>query len=533
MTERLRRSRHALTLALLASLAATAGAAEVQISSVPQAPTSSPAQLRTKDKAIVLSLDEAVALALQRNLGLVVQRYTRETSRLGIQLARGIYDLNLTADGTYSDSKNETQPGSFQSDETKRSQLNLGLGQLIATGGTVTFGWQNSKTESVKPADLPPGVPFQGTFYLSTPGVQFKQPLLRNLGVLTTQHGLTVARLNSDISLETFRLQVVATVQQVENGYWNLTNAREQLRVAEEALGLAKELHQMNKVRVDVGTLAPLELVQSEVGIATSEEAIISAQGAVGDAEDSLRRLLNVEQGDAWTREIVPETSPEMEHPSVDVAAAISTALAQRPELSSQKLSVKRSEIDAAYFRNQRLPRLDASVGYGLQSGVANSGDLFRNLTDFPSWSVGLTFAFPLQNRAARAQETIAALGLDSARTAQQDLELQVITEVRTAARQVDTAAKQIDSARISRSLAEKNLDAERKRYENGMSTSFTVLQIQQDLTAARSREVAAVTNYRKALVEYQRSIGRLLEESGVQIADQAAAPAPAATGSN
>ncbi len=529
MTERKRRAPYLRTLAVLASCAGVAAAAEVQVSTAPLAPIDSPAQVRTQDKSILLSIDEAVTIALQRNLGIAVERYSREASRLGIQQNLGIYDLGLSASAAYSDVKSEPQPGTFQGSETKDTRLNLGLSQLLPSGGTATLGWLTDKSESSRPADLLPGQKFEPTFYQTNPTLRFTQPLLKNFGRLQTDYNIAVARLNSDISRENFALQVTSVVQQVENAYWDLCGAREQLRVANEALGLAKELHQMNKVRVDVGTLAPLELVQSEVGIATSEENIITAQAAVGDAEDRLRRLLNFQQGEAWEETIVPETNPETEHPNVVVSEAISTAMTARPELSSQRLNVKVNEIGAAYYRHQTLPTLDANASYGLKTGVTSSGDLFRNITDFPGWSVGITFGFPLQNRTARAQSAIAAVNLDRAKASTQDLELQVITEVRTAARQVDTAAKQIDSARISRTLAEKNLDAERKRYENGMSTSFQVTQIQQDLTSARSREVSAVTGYRKALVEYYRAIGKLLDQSGVELVDPATATATAA----
>ena len=137
---------------------------------------------------------------------------------------------------------------------------------------------------------------------------------------------------------------------------------------------------------------------------------------------------------------------------------------------------------------------------------------------DFEEWRVQLQFSYPLQNRQRREQKVIADLAVEQEMAVLQDLRTQIITEVRTAARAVETAAKQIDSAKVSRQLEEKNLDAERKRYENGMSSSFRVLQIQEDLTQARSREVTAVTTYRTALARYYRSIGRLLEQKGVEL---------------
>ena len=137
---------------------------------------------------------------------------------------------------------------------------------------------------------------------------------------------------------------------------------------------------------------------------------------------------------------------------------------------------------------------------------------------DFDSWEIGITASYPIQNRDARAQSAIADLEVDRAKRQLDQLKLQVVTEVRTAARGVNTAAESIVSARASVRLQEKNLDAEQKRYENGMSTSFQVTQIQDDLTAARSRLVSATTAYRTALIAYYQAIGKLLDESGVEL---------------
>lgn len=298
----------------------------------------------------------------------------------------------------------------------------------------------------------------------------------------------------------------------------------------------------MNRIQVEVGTLAPLELIQSEVGIATRQEEIIRTQAQVEDAADQLRRLLNVESPRLWSMEVVPVTDPEIARISIELEPAIRTALDERPELAAQRLQLDTLELDARFFRNQAKPRLDAQVRYGFNGlgGTARERenpldpnspvtitpggyeDALQQIVDrnFRGWQIGLDFGYPLQNRQAKARRTIADLALERGETLLQDLELQIRTEVRTAARGVDTAAQQIDSARVSMRLAEENLDAERKRYENGLSTSFQVLEIQEDLTQARSRLVTAITGYRRALVRYYRSIGRLLDENGVELED-------------
>jgi outer membrane protein TolC len=286
---------------------------------------------------------------------------------------------------------------------------------------------------------------------------------------------------------------------------------------------------------VDVGTLAPLELVQSEVGIATREEQIILAEAEVQRAEDELRRLMHLESGELWEKPIVPTTPAETERPEIDLDGSIATAMAERPELRNQKLRNDILDLEARFFRNQMLPRLDLTARYGYngiggdfrdeETGAITAGgfsDAVDQLSDqlFEGWRVDLLFGYPLQNRTARARKAIADLDREQGQNELSELEENVIVEVRSAVRGVRTAAQQIESTRASRGLAERNLEAERKRYENGLSTSFQVLEIQEDLTAARSREVAAIASYRRALAEYWRATGRLLEAEGVEFED-------------
>jgi outer membrane protein TolC len=257
----------------------------------------------------------------------------------------------------------------------------------------------------------------------------------------------------------------------------------------------------------------------------------------VGDAADRLLQLLDLEQAEYWSLDVVPATEPETERAAIDLDAAIETALEERPEIRAKKLDLESVAIDARFFKNQRRPRVDLNLRYNAQ-GLAGRGTVVdpetevetridTDLTDayddvlgrdFDTWAIGVTASYPIQNRDARAQSAIADLEVEKAQRQLDQLELQVVTEVRTAARGVNTAAESIVSARASVRLQEKNLEAEQKRYENGMSTSFQVTQIQDDLTAARARLVSATTAYRTALVAYYLATGRLLEETGVEL---------------
>lgn len=535
------RGRDAAAVACLVAmaLAVPAGAAaqslEVELEPTPIDRLDAPA-LDVAADGIRLSLDQAVEIALRRNLGLVVERYNWVQAHEGILQSLGIYDTLLTGSGSYNDSTQPTisvvegVPVTAENQQT----LSLGLSQLVPTGGVAELNvFANRRETNSQNVFLNP-------LYFSTTGVRFTQPLLRGFGRLPTERRIMVARLTAAQSREFFEQVVAATIRDVDRAYWDLVEARNQLVVAQEALALAQTLHDQNRIRVEVGTLAPLELIQSEAGIANREEDIIFATAAIGDAADRLRQLLNLDLAEYWDLEIIPVTAPETEPIAIDLDDAIRTAFSERPEIARQLLQVDTLDIDARFFRNVALPQLDVVVDYGLSglsgTGAAvvdpetgevivpavsgNLGDALDQVQggDFDEWTIRLLFSYPLQNRERRAQKVIADLSRDEGVVELERIKQEIATGVRAAARAVETATKQIQSARVSRQLEEKNLDAEHKRYENGMSSSFRLLQIQEDLTQARSREVRAVTAYRRALTEYYRSIGRLLEEKGVEL---------------
>ena len=482
------------------------------------------------EKGLELTLEQAIVYALRHNLALVVERYGNKRSLLGIGAAHGMYDLGLTGQARTSSSQSPTTStlqvvdGNTITNDT--DSWFLQLDQLTPWGGGVQFSVSGSESETSDQTQ------FLNPLYSVNSTLGFRQPLLRGFGRDITERDIVVARRDADISHEAFRSQVESIVQQVSDTYWNLVQAKEQLAVAQESLELAKELHEMNRIQVDVGTKAPLEMVESEAGVAVREEDIIRRQAQVEDDADNLRRLTNMMTGTLWDAEILPITDPEIEHRPIDVGEAVAQALEHRVDVRQQRLALETRRLDAEVAQNNTLPSLDVTAGLGY-NGIAGTvslpgvppveegyGDAFSQVTsrDFETWSVTVDFTYPIQNRQAKARAAQADLFVEEGEWALKDLESQVLVEVRRAARGVDTAAKAIDSAKVSSRLARKNLEARQKRYENGLSTSFEVLQIQEDLSEALTREVTAVIGYRQALVAYQRAIGRLLDEHDIEL---------------
>ncbi|HEX7252393.1 MAG TPA: TolC family protein, partial [Thermoanaerobaculia bacterium] len=290
----------------------------------------------------------------------------------------------------------------------------------------------------------------------------------------------------------------------------------------------------ITQIKIDVGSLAPIDITQTEVGVAQAEQDIVTAEGLVGDAQDRLKRLMNFEPG-KWDTPIIPTDQVRVGQPDkIDLAVGTQTALDKRPEVLKQAYLVDSDRIRYDYFKNQVLPGLNLVGSYGNIGlagtvidpntgniiGTGNFNDAFSQVRNgsFKNWSVGLNFTFPILDRAARGQRDAARYTLDSDRAGFATAEQNVIVDVRSSARAIDTAWRLIVAASKGRELAEKNLDAEKKKFDNGMSTTFQVNQVQRDLSAARTTELQALAGYRKAVAAYHLSIADNLEWKNIKI---------------
>jgi outer membrane protein len=299
-----------------------------------------------------------------------------------------------------------------------------------------------------------------------------------------------------------------------------------------------------------VGSLAPIDIVQTEVNIATADQDIINAEGAIGLAQDQLKRLLTVDPKNWSPAPIIPVDAVRVEQQRFDLDAGMQTALARRPEILEAAYSVDSQKVRYDYWSNQVLPSVNLVGSYGTlgQGGtfffdpctslnpppacqqvppptpivVANNGlgNAYNQTINrlFQNWSIGVTVSYPILNRNAEGQRGAAKYLLDSDKATLTTTEQNVVVEVRNAHRAIDTAEKQIVAAAKGRELAERNLDAARKKYENGMTTGFEVSQLQSSLSDARSRELNALVVYRKAVSAYHDAIADNLDWKAIKI---------------
>ena len=517
--------------------------AAADVVQVPLAAKQRKAEPLPAGERIELSLSRAIELALKNALDLEVSALTYERSVSGITSAAGAFDPAFGVDGGLSGTSSPVF-SRFDASDTKQQKLNFSFGGLSEWGGTYQVSLNNNRRDSV----------IQG-FTLINPtlsssfGVAITQPLLRNFGKEVNTRYVVQARIARDAAAWDFALSIQNAVQLVENAYWDLVNAISNLKAKKEALERAQDFNRITKIKIDVGALAPIDIVQTEVSIAQREQEIINAEGLIGDAEDRLKRLLNVTGSADWARRIVPTDAPAAVRLDVDVDKAIEKALSLRPEVKQRVVDIESKKLTLVYNRNQLKPRLDFTGSYGLGGVGANASlsecslagvsvtdcvsqggtvltkaidyiDAYYQMrgADYPSWAVGLTLSIPIGNRVAKGNAAAAATELELSRTSLALLRQNVALEVRNAARSLDTTFKAVVAAKKSRELAERNLEAEQKKFENGMTTSFQVAQIQNDLTTAQTAELVALSSYLKAVTAWHKSTGDILTVKGIEL---------------
>ena len=479
-----------------------------------------------------LTLDEAIRVALANNQDLNVSVNAAEASQYFLFQNMGIYDpiLSNTVNRRHTDSPQSSALGGAEVLQNDSWDAAIGLSQLTPWGGVVDFGLTGSyNTTNSTFVDVNPAIP--ANIFLN-----LNQPLLRNFGRLATEINIETSRNTRDASYQTFVRSVQAVINSVEQSYWDLVYARANLAVKLEARDIARELNRITRIRIDVGSLAPIDIVQTEVGIATAEEDIITAEALVGLAEDRLRRDLNYEAESPTTHRIIPTDELEAQRQQFDLAEGVRIALTRRPEIIAQNYTVASNTLRYEYWQNQTLPQLDLVAGYG-KNGLAGTflntqvnppvvvnktnwwdaaDQLFSE--NFKDWRVGVVFSYPILNRSARGARGVAQFNMETSKANLTVLEQDIVLAVRDAHRVIETTSRQIDARAKGQELAERNLDAARKKYDNGMTTSFEVSQIQVQLSDAQSQYLQSLAAYRKAVSAYHNAIADILDWKNVRI---------------
>ena len=424
----------------------------------------------------------------------------------------------------------------------EQSQSGVSYSQAFLTGTAIQLGLTNSSASSNSVRNN-----FNPSL-TSSLALNFRQSLTQGFGRSINSRLIRIARNNREVSDLAFKQQVIQTVSQVQNLYWDLVSFNEDVRVRQQSLALAEKLYNDNKRQVEIGTLAPIEIVRAEAEVAARQQDLTVSQTQVQQQETILKNAISktgVASPSIGEARIAPTTQitvPKVE-PIEPIQDLMSTALQARPELAQSRIRLTNSDISLRATRNGLLPTVDfvGSLTNNALAGQVNPnlvvfpgqvvqapstfflGGFGTNLSqvfarNFPDYSVGVQVNIPVKNRSAQADMAAGELQYRESEIRLRQAENAVRVEVKNALIGLQQSRARLDAAIKSRVFSEQTLDAEQKKYALGASTIFLVIQAQRDLAQARSLEVAAMNNYTKTRVELDRATAMTLIKQNISV---------------
>ena len=491
--------------------------------------------LGQEKKDVSLTLEDSIVQALKNNLNVAVEVLTPELASASVSRARQYFMPTFQVDLT-GNRMEQLSTWSLQGSGkyiTKTTGSTASIAQQIPFGGSVTaslsYDYQknNQLFQSYNPS------------FTSRLNFALTQPLLRNFGWSISRREIIVALNSLDVSRSQFKTVLINLVYSVETAYWNLVYSVENLKTLEQALQSGRDLLAKTKKEVEVGTKAPIEVLNAEATVARREADILQAEAMVKRSQDQLKTLLN-QGGDpsAKGQNLRPADTPSFKPFTISLDEAFEKAMARRPDLEVAKSTIETKRINFRYAKNQLLPQLDlqivkASPGISgqryiydpdnpfLPPTIGDPGsaaqafkDTFRFL--YNNWTAGLTLTIPFGDVVGRANYTYARLDLQQTQARLKNQEQQIYLEVSDAVLTLETAAKSVDAYRIARELAARQLEAEMKKLAVGMSTNYFVLTYQDALASARSMELRALVDYNVAVANIAKVTGSTLETRNI-----------------
>ena len=452
-----------------------------------------------------LSLRDCIDLALQHNLSLQIERRNPLQSKYGISGARGAYyDPTFRLSGSTRSSVNgirlDNEGRPVGQNESDTDAFSAGIsGTLPGIGTGYSIDSNLGRTFNTSGA-------FSATNAFGGSSITITQPLLRNLMIDGGRRSIALSKNNLKISEMVLKRQVMNIVTQVERAYYNLVFAYDNVAVQQMSLELAERSLAETKKRFEVGTVAELETKQTESQVAGRRAGLLSARRNLELQQNVLKRLISDNYLAVHSVVLRPTEPLDAPMKVFDVQLSWDRALTERPDLIQQRIAVENNGINLKFDRNQLLPQLDLQGSYGLNGtsldgryqGVVSS----VNQRQLPRWNVGVVLTVPLGNRVARSNYRSRQAEEEQLLLTLKNLEQSVMVEIDDAIKQAASEFDQVNATYEAREYAEAALEAEQKRLENGKSTSFVVLSLQNDLTSARSAWIRAKADYNNALAE-------------------------------
>ena len=475
-----------------------------------------------------ISLADAALRALKNNLDISISRHTKESRLTDIIVEQAKFDPTLSVNGQYNRTVNPLNRPVFGGTGGNLNEITIfdqRIGSVtvdattnLLTGGNLDLNYSPARTNVNQ--DVANGFLFNPA-WTGGLAMTLTQPLLRNAGIDVNKTFILIAQNNATVEEHVFRDRVLTVLATVEQTYWEVVFANENLKVAEAALKAAQELLASNRAKAKAGVMSIVDVLQAEAAVASRVEQILLAEKAIRDQEDQLRRLLNPGEEDLRLDvRLTPKDPPVVALEPISLQEAIDIAIDQRPEIVQAKKNVETSNLNTKFAKNQLLPTLSfqGTMGLaGLGKDYADSAN--RNFSgDFYNYGAGLVLSYPLGNRSAWSTFNRRQIEGKNAETSLASVRQQIIIGVKEAVRRVQTDFKRIETTRSARIMAEKQLQAEQERLKVGLSTTRFVLDFQRDLATAQGNELRAIVDYNKSLSNLSRHKATTLDHYSLQI---------------
>jgi outer membrane protein TolC len=523
------------TALILLGCVAVAASASAQQTPAPPSPPLSP-RVGVDGAPLPVTLDDVIRRALEHNTDVAIARLDTQTAAENIRAARGAFEPRLTPALSFQRAVNASASalgGAVRGAVEQRQVVATAQvsGRTPWAGGRFTLDFTSSRTSTSNQfSRLNPQFPasFGGTYV---------QPLLRDRSIDLERRTLLLEQRAADLTHAELTQTVMDQLMFVEQAYWELVYTARHLEIQIAALAQAEAQVASNERQASQGTLAPIDVVEAQTQVATFRQAVASAQQAITEAENTLKRLMLTDRAaPEWNQPLVPADPAEREPPGRPLPEAIQLALARRPELAALDAVRHQSDVDRRFFQDQARPQLDLVTGVTL-SGLAGGaltetdetipdfligtlstslGNLFARR--FPTAVVQLQMEIPLRNSTARANVARAELSAARVERQRQQLEQTIEAEVRNALQAVQSARDRFAGASSASRNAREQYESERRRFESGLSTVFLVLERQAALVAAQGRDLRARADLNQALALLDRALGGTLERHGVSV---------------
>jgi outer membrane protein len=516
----------------------------------PVPPVEAVPPFRTPGPRVDITIEDAVARGTDKNIDIAVARITPRLTDFTIAGLEASYRLNLTSaasNNRTTDLPRVTTQGISSPTTSVRESWSSGIAQnLWKGGGNYALNWTNSRFNS------PSSVNIRNPQFQSGLTANLTQPLWRGFKIDATRAAIKTNRLSQQNDEITLSSTTATTQANVRNAYWDLVYAIQAVEAAQNSFDLANRLIQDNQSRDEIGTLAQIDVVSAQAEAASRRNTLVLAQATVRTSELALKRLIvSGTEDPLWTSSLNPVDRPSTTPEPIDLEAAVARALSQRTDLQQSKNNLQISDINLKNQIDATKPQLNLVANYGLNglggpflqrtgevdpltggpvTQIIPSGyfDALRNITGFdaPTWTAGLSFAYPLGRSAQDAAVARSKLSVQQTQVNLKALELQIATDVTNAALTVQSSLESVQTAAAARELAQKRLEAAQSKADVGMATNYEVVQAQRDFADARNNELRAVLNYRKALVNFDmvqrvgtRGVGAAVAGGGTAVA--------------